>query len=675
MNGIQDNISKMDENHCILKSISQLQPGKPGPEVEKNGPDFDKDFSKEKDDGAFENMAFQDHATYSNGEASVTEVVTQENEFNFRGLSKNEVVKRSKHPMWCRMRQTLYMMIFILWTGLIIALIVIGLVHPKCRSQPATSWWQGAVYYRVYVPMFKDSNGDCKGDFQGIVSKLDYLKDIGVDAVSLSPVYPEDNNDVEFSITNHTDVDSQYGSVQDLIELINAVHKKGMYLVLDFIPAMTGKQHKWFQESQISGGKNRNNFYVWVNGNSIPNNWNSQMNGSAWTFSSTRNASFLHQIDPSLPDLNLRSAIVVDELNEVLRYWMSLGVDGFNLRHLGLLLEDYDLRDEPEAQPSVTNDTNAYEYLDHKYTLNLAENFNLLRMWRNVVNTFDNKTRIVMAGMDSNNRKGVTSYEAVYGRAGLSLPPYALFWDPPAECGGICMKNYINGKLDGISNKNSVIWMIGNDMTPRLKVRMNNDVKRQEVLTMVTFLLPGSVLIYNGDEINMDDDYSPNHWNLTSKVKPWRNPMLWDDSLRSGFSNSSCLNLPPEQNDTITVKNQLSSASSMLNFIRNLTKLRKDQGIHLGDFHYSLIDEDVFSFVRGFDGTNCFLVAVNLNNKTITRNFASGPGAVNSDANVKILTPSSLNKPISIEEEIDTSSISLDGYQGIVVSWSCGLRQ
>lgn len=648
------------ESVCTLTSVSHL-------ELESDSKMNNSGYDIDKEPSGITNEAF-----CGNMCDSESQITTVKQPIKFRGLSKNDVILRSKETLWSTIRQVFYILIFVLWTALIVTLIVFVFVHPKCRAQTATSWWQGAVYYRIYVPMFKDSNGDCKGDFQGIVSKLDYLEDLGVDVISLSPIYPEDSNDVEFSITNHTSVNTDYGDVQDLIDLIGAVHKRGMYLVLDFIPNMTGKQHKWFQESEMSSGRNRQNFYVWVNGNNIPNNWNAQANGSAWSFSSKRNATYLHQVDPSLPDLNLRSSIVLDKLNEILRYWMSLGVDGFNLRQFGLLLEDYDLRREPEAQPPVTNDTHFYEYLNHKYTFNLPENFYLLRLWHNVVNKFDNKTRILMNGMD-NNGEEVALFESVYGPVDFLLSPYIIFWDPPLQC-GYCIKNYIMGKLDEISLKNTAIWMLGNDMTSRLKSRLNNNVKRQEILTMIGFLLPGSVFLYNGDEIDMVD-VSLTNSSIVTKSKPWRNPMLWDNTSYVGFSNSSCTSLPLKQNKTINVKNQLSSASSMLNFMKNLVRLRRDQGFRIGDFQYGLVDDDVFSFVRGFDGTDCYLVAANLSNKTITRNFASGPGGVSSDAKVKLLTPSSANDETLLGEIIDTSSISLGEYQGIVVKWSCGLRQ
>lgn len=210
-------------------------------------------------------------------------------------------------------------------------------------------WWQEAVIYQIYPRSFFDSNGDGIGDLPGIVAKVPYLSSLGIDAVWLSPIFVSPMVDGGYDIADYNNIDPTYGSMHDFDELINSLHTAGIRLLLDLVPNHTSDQHPWFRASRASRDNPYRHWYIWRDGHDghPPNNWESYFGGSAWTYDSSTTQYYLHSYAPQQPDLNWRSPQVRAEMEQVMRYWLDRGVDGFRVDVLWQIIKDDRLRDNP----------------------------------------------------------------------------------------------------------------------------------------------------------------------------------------------------------------------------------------------------------------------------------------------------------------------------------------
>ena len=204
-------------------------------------------------------------------------------------------------------------------------------------------WWQTAVFYQVYPRSFADGNGDGIGDIPGIISRLDYLQELGIDAIWLSPHYPSPQFDVGYDIADYTNVEPAYGTLDDFKHLLDGAHQRGIRLILDLVLNHTSDQHSWFQESRSSRDNPKRDWYVWRDpqpDGSPPNNWDSTFGGSAWEFDPSTGQYYYHFFFKEQPDLNWRNPQVKQAMWDAIRFWLDMGVDGFRLDALGTIYED-----------------------------------------------------------------------------------------------------------------------------------------------------------------------------------------------------------------------------------------------------------------------------------------------------------------------------------------------
>ena len=245
-------------------------------------------------------------------------------------------------------------------------------------SDASDRWWRSANIYQISPVSFKDSNNDGYGDIQGIISKLDYLVETGIDVIFLSPFYKTPFVDFAYDISNHTDIDPRFGSLADAEELLIKAKEKGLKVILDFVPNHTSNEHEWFinSENRVRGFEN---FYVWHDGQPTendtvrplpPNNWQSTYGGLSWEWSDKRNAYYYHAFAIEQPDLNLREQRVIDELDKVLTFWLEKGADGFRIDAVSQLFEDPAFLEDPE----IVN--------------NLPQTYQLVEKWRRLVDNF-----------------------------------------------------------------------------------------------------------------------------------------------------------------------------------------------------------------------------------------------------------------------------------------------
>ena len=206
------------------------------------------------------------------------------------------------------------------------------------------SWWKHAVIYEIYPRSFQDSNGDGIGDLNGIIERLDYLVRLGVDAVWISPIYPSPMADFGYDVADYCNVDPIFGTLETFHQLLSEVHRRGMKMILDFVPNHTSNQHPWFLESRSSRESLKRDWYLWRN---EPNNWLSNFGGSGWEYDETTGQYYYHSFLKEQPDLNWRNPAVKKTMFDVLRFWLRRGVDGFRVDVMWMMIKDDQFRDNP----------------------------------------------------------------------------------------------------------------------------------------------------------------------------------------------------------------------------------------------------------------------------------------------------------------------------------------
>lgn len=220
----------------------------------------------------------------------------------------------------------------------------------------STTWWKSATIYQIAPRSFKDTSGDGNGDIKGITSKLDYFVETGIDVILISPFFETTLLDFAYDITNYLEVDSRFGTMKDVEELFSEAKKKGIRIILDFVPNHTSNKHTWFIKSEVKT-RGFEDFYVWhdgipqANGGRPlpPNSWESEYGGSVWKWSDLRGAYYFHQFGEFQPDLNLREGKVLQQLDEVLLFWLEKGADGFRIDAVSQLFEDPSFIEEPDV--------------------------------------------------------------------------------------------------------------------------------------------------------------------------------------------------------------------------------------------------------------------------------------------------------------------------------------
>lgn len=572
----------------------------------------------------------------------------------YRGMGKEDLLHFSTQPFWSRLRMICVSIIIIGWLALIIAVVALVLIYPKCRDPGSRSWWQTEAVYRIYVPSFKDSDDDGVGDLAGIESKLDYIRDLGFGIISLSPIYStadsasfHTGNDL--AITNHANIGIKFGTMTDFDNLIKSAHDKGMYVILDFIPNQTSDEHPWFLESKMSSPNDKKNFYNWAETDTPPNNWKSVYGGPAWKNDSMRNKAYLHQFTPEMPDLNLRSAVVLEELQGILDFWLNRGVDGFNVRDAGYLYEDYDLRDEPGTGST-------YDDLEHIYTTNQPEVYNVLERWRKFVreHNFTNTEKLLMSSIDGGLE--VTELYSDCDRSGIQMPLNDRFLDKKNPCDGKCVVQYVDGWMNQVPSGKWANWMTGDDSSERFAGRFNATFIN--AFTILTFLMPGTPLVFYGDEINMVNTGAGG--DLWTRDQPNTRIMRWSNTTNGGFCNDTC---NPWTTISDVSSGNIENAYSEL--IKALVDLRKEQSFKVGDYFTAIRDNNVVSFVREFDGETGYLVAVNFGPNTEKRDFIGSHDTIPETGEVVLSHSSSYE----LEAEAELGSLEIGPYGGVVVSW------
>ncbi len=518
-------------------------------------------------------------------------------------------------------------------------------------------WWKEAVVYQIYPRSFMDSNGDGIGDLKGIISKLDYLKELGVDVIWLSPVYESPNDDNGYDISNYQAIMKEFGTMDDFDELLKEVHKRGMKLMMDLVVNHTSDEHPWFQHSRDSKENPYRNFYIWRagKGGKEPNNWESVFGGSAWEFDERTGEYYLHLFSRKQPDLNWENEAVRQHVYEMMRWWLDKGIDGFRMDVINLLSKVPDLPDgipapgKKYASPFdyVANGPKIHDYLK-EMSEKVLSHYDLITVGETPGVTPEEAKLYV--GEDRGELQMVFQFEH------MDLDSEGSKWNvKPWKLTDLkkVMSKW-QKELDGIG-WNSLY--LNNHDQPRLVSRFGDDGKyRVESAKMLaTFLhtLQGTPYIYQGEEIGMTnvrfpsiDDYrdietlNMYHEAVVERGEDprkvmesiyakgrdnARTPMQWDDSPHAGFTTGTpWIQVNPNYRE-INVKKALAEEDSILHYYRKLIRLRKEYPIIIYGSYELLLpeDEEIYAYLRKWEGMK-LLTILNFKGGTPVFSFPDG---------------------------------------------------
>ena len=481
-------------------------------------------------------------------------------------------------------------------------------------SNPSAKWWNEAIVYQIYPRSFQDSNGDGEGDLPGITSRLQYIRDLGVDAIWLSPFYTSPNKDGGYDVANPRDVDPRFGTIADAKRLFEEAHSLGLRVLVDVVPNHFSSEHAWFQEALAapkgSAARNRFHFYDGKGPNIPPNNWYSLFGGPAWTQVSDGQW-YLHLFDSSQPDLNWDNPEVQQDFEETFRFWIDLGADGFRIdvAH-GLVKDDIHMdHHDPEGLSAALRLDVLME--SQKRNALLASNpffdrdgvHKIYRKWRKLFDSYGDRDIMAVAEIWVQPPTRAT----LYVRAD-ELHQFFNF---------DVMNSPFNSKdlYENISNTLKLVkaeeawptWCLSNHDCERVASRIGTDAAR--AMALFVLALPGSTYIYNGQELGLptgemedSDRQDPIYFRTNGSEKGRdgaRVPMPWSgEDSPFGFTSGKPW-LPLQSNwREFTVENELKNPDSSLNLYRAALKIRKEYLKGSGEITW-LNTEGVLSYQRG----------------------------------------------------------------------------
>jgi oligo-1,6-glucosidase len=516
-----------------------------------------------------------------------------------------------------------------------------------CRIRSVTNmkkhWWKAAVVYQIYPRSFKDSNGDGIGDIQGIISKLDYLKDLGVDVIWLSPVYKSPNDDNGYDISDYRDIMDEFGTMADWEELLAEIHKRGMKLIMDLVVNHTSDEHPWFIESRKSKDNPYRNYYIWRPGKDgkEPNNWESCFSGSAWEYDETTGEYYLHLFSKKQPDLNWENPKLRQEVYDMMKFWLDKGIDGFRMDVINFISKVPDLPDapNPEGKKYVSgsqffmNGPRIHEFLQE--------------MNREVLSKYDVMTVGEMPGVTVEEAKLYTGEDRnevnmvfQFEHVDLDSGPNGK-WDlRPLKLKDL-KKSFTKWQkgLEGVG-WNSLY--LNNHDQPRMVSRFGNDqeyrVESAKMLATFLHMLQGTPYIYQGEEIGMTnvrfdsiDDYKDIETLNMYREKVIENgedpqkvmeaiyakgrdnartPFQWDDSENAGFTTGTpWIKVNPNYKE-INAKQAVEDPNSIYHYYRKLIQLRKQYPIVVyGSYDIILPEhEQIYAYTRTYKNEKLLVI-------------------------------------------------------------------
>jgi alpha-glucosidase len=512
--------------------------------------------------------------------------------------------------------------------GSILLTLSIAVVAQSSKTVDAAGqqWWQHAVFYEIYPRSFADSNNDGIGDLNGITAKLDYLKDLGIDAIWISPCFPSPQVDFGYDVSDYDNIDPMYGTLADFDKLASEAKKRGIHIILDFVVNHSSDQHKWFLDSKSSRTAVHRDWYIWRDGKGgqPPNNWTSEFGGSAWTLDPTTNQYYYHYFYAAQPDLNWRNPAVKDAMFDVTRFWYKRGVSGFRLDAVDTLYEDPDLKDNPGAEGK-----NAFGDLNQQriYNTKLPELHDALRGLRKIADEYN----AVLIGETWTH--DIAELNRYYGEGNneIQLPMDFLF----TKVDKLSADEFRKQIAAVNSASGWPTFVISNHDIVRSYERYGDGVHNDQIAKLMAGLyltLRGTPILYYGEEIGMkttpptrkeevQDPEGRTGWPKEKGRDGERTPMQWDESKNAGFSDAKPWLPVPPSSKTHNVADELKDTDSILSFYKSVLNLRHTNKALLDGSYVPLNENDknVLTYLRVYKDETV-LVALNMTGVVRTAN-------------------------------------------------------
>jgi alpha-glucosidase len=487
-------------------------------------------------------------------------------------------------------------------------------------------WWQTSVIYQIYPRSFNDSNHDGVGDLNGIIAKMDYLQDLGIKAIWISPFYPSPMKDFGYDVADYCDVEPIFGDLATFDRLVASAHAHGIKVIIDWVPNHTSDQHPWFLESRSSKDNPKRNWYIWKDAKpdgTPPNNWGSVFGGSGWEWDEHTQQYYFHQFVPEQPDLNWRNPEVKEAMFETLRFWLRRGIDGFRMDVVGMIIKHPDMPDQPLAEGGDPHDLlNAHHHQQHIYDQDYEGIHDMMREIRLVVQAFGEDK--VTIGEIWN---PLPSWQKYYGTPevpGLHMPfNFRLLEGTPWTADNV--RQEVRQTEQAVPPHGFPNYVLNNHDRPRFASRVSVAQARNAAIFLMT--VRGTPTIYNGEELGMVDGVILPHQvrdpqgivrgiELTRDV--CRTPMPWDNSAYAGFSSVEPW-LPVNADYlTVNVASESQDKHSILNLYKSLMALRNaSNALTIGSYQELSAPSGVFAYERRHSDER-YIIALNFTNKPIT---------------------------------------------------------
>ena len=506
------------------------------------------------------------------------------------------------------------------------------------------AWWKEAVVYQIYPRSFMDSNGDGIGDLQGIIKKLDYIKNLGITVIWVSPIYKSPNKDNGYDISDYQAIMDEFGTMEDFDELLKEIHQRGMKLVMDLVVNHTSDQHKWFLESRKSKDNKYRDYYIWkdpVDGHE-PTNWGSYFSGSAWQFDETTGQYYLHQFVPEQPDLNWDNPVVRKEVFDMMTWWCEKGIDGFRMDVISLISKPEEYKDGPVKEGEkysfcgavTANGPHEHEYLQ-EMNQKVLSRYNLLTVGETSCVTLEEAKKY--ARSDGKELSMVFQFEHM----DVDSDEHGKWTDKKLYLPDL--KEVLNRWQKGLEEVawNSLYW--DNHDQPRAVSRFGNDSEEYreisaKMLATCLHFMKGTPYIYQGEELGMtnrkcrdfsefrdieiknayrdfvgggilDEETMLKFVNAIGRDNA-RFPMHWDDSDNAGFTTGTPWISVNENYKKINAAAQVNDPDSIFSYYKKLIELRHQMEIIVYGVYKSKAIEhpDVFAYTRTLGDEKLFVV-------------------------------------------------------------------
>lgn len=505
-------------------------------------------------------------------------------------------------------------------------------------------WWQSAVVYQIYPKSFKATHNQPTGDLAGIISRLDYLKTLGVDVLWLTPVYASPGADNGYDISDYYVVDPAYGTLEDLRELLQQAHSRGIKIIMDIVVNHTSTAHRWFQEALVDRNSKYFDYYIWREGKSAtqpPNNWVSKFGGSAWQYVAKHNLFYLHLFDVTQADLNWENPELRNEIYQMMRWWLDFGVDGFRLDVINLISKNQEFPDDTllsataDGRKYYTDGPRIHEYLQEMNSEVFSHKEGIITVGEMSSTSIANCIRYTDPSQQELNMVFSFHHLKVDYRDGQkwSLMDYDF----------LALKKILSDwQLDMQAGNgwNALFW--SNHDQPRALSRFGDDVnypyRSATMLATALHLMRGTPYIYQGEEIGMTNpgfknvnDYRDvesinayrmmvNEWGLVAddalavlrqkSRDNARTPMQWDDSINAGFSTVTPWIEVAGNYQEINAAKALEDRDSVFYYYQRLIQLRKEQPvIASGEIRFQQLEHpQLLVYTRHYPGVNLLVV-------------------------------------------------------------------